>query len=133
MKSRIAAAACALMLTTHLPLAAQADGIAFAQAGMRHCGGDISRLCANVFPGGGRIAQCLIDQYGRLSPDCRSFVAKTKSAKGVLFACEADAARVCADVPPGKGRVVFCLNNNRAKLSPSCNRALDTAEAALTR
>lgn len=133
MKAHLATAACAAILSLQLPIASNADGLAFAQAGLRRCGGDIARLCDDVFPGGGRIAQCLIDQFERLSPPCRSHVAKGKLAKTIVFACEADAARVCPDVRPGDGRIVFCLNDNRTRLSTSCNRALDGVEDVLAR
>lgn len=131
MKVRFAAVACAALITMQFSPVAHADALSFAQAGMRHCGGDVSRLCSGVFPGGGRIAQCLLNQYERLSPSCRSFVDKGRSAQRVLFACEADAQRFCSDVPRGQGRVVFCLNDNRQRISRSCAHALDRAETAL--
>ena len=122
MKAHLATAACAAILSLQLPIASNADGLAFAQAGLRRCGGDIARLCDDVFPGGGRIAQCLIDQFERLSPPCRSHVAKGKLAKTIVFACEADAARVCPDVRPGEGACQQASGTLVATLSLSTRR-----------
>lgn len=133
MKKLLTLAATLAVLTTHVTAVAQADALSFAQAARHHCGGDISRLCRSVFPGGGRIGQCLIDQKNRLSPGCHDFVAKGQSASRVLFACETDAQRICSGVPPGQGRIVDCLTNNRKNISRSCARALDRAEAMLRR
>jgi hypothetical protein len=116
------------------PAAAQGAGSFFlAQAGLRACGGDISRVCSNVAPGGGRIAQCLLTQEEKLSPPCRAFVAKTRTSQGAFFACTADAERLCPGVAPGGGRLVACLTAKREALSRDCARALDEAGATLAR
>ena len=38
------------------------------------CTGDAQRLCGNVQPGGGRIAQCLRSHWGQVSPGCSEAV-----------------------------------------------------------
>lgn len=116
------------------PAAAQSpQGFLLAQAGLRACGGDISRVCSTVAPGGGRIAQCLLMQEEKLSTSCRDFVARTRTAQGAIFACTADAERLCTGVAPGGGRLVACLTAKREVLSRDCARALDEAGAALAR
>ncbi|HWV82956.1 MAG TPA: cysteine rich repeat-containing protein [Hyphomicrobiaceae bacterium] len=127
--------AAALLLTPGLAqaqLLERRPGLAFARAALEVCGGDVSRVCGGVAPGGGRIAQCLISQQEKLSPDCRRFVTEAKSAQNTMFACASDAKRLCATTLPGGGRVVACLSRQRDAISRDCARALDEA-AALSR
>jgi len=42
------------------------------------CEDDIMAFCANVEPGGGRIAQCLKANESQLSSTCKATIAKTK-------------------------------------------------------
>jgi hypothetical protein len=115
------------------PSLAQAQGIqwrpglAFGRAALQVCGSDIARQCSGTVPGGGRIAQCLMDARDKLSPDCRRFVREAMSAQTTLFACAADAHQHCGSTQPGGGRVVSCLNEKRAAISRDCARALDEA------
>jgi len=125
-------ATCMAMITH--PAAAQGPGaFFFAQAGLKACGGDISRVCSTVPAGGGRIAQCLLAHEEKLSPACRDFVAKARTAQGAMFACTADAERVCPGVAPGGGRIAVCLTGKREALSRDCARALDEAGATFAR
>lgn len=104
-------------------------GLAFARAALEVCGGDISRVCNGVAPGGGRLAQCLMSQMDKLSTDCRRFVAEARSAQSTMFACAVDAKRLCANTLPGGGRVAACLNRQREAISRDCARSLDEAAA----
>lgn len=104
-------------------------GLAFARAALEVCGGDISRVCSGVAPGGGRLAQCLMSQQDKLSPDCRRFVVEAQSAQDTMFACAVDAKRLCASTLPGGGRIVACLSRQRQAISRDCARALDEAAA----
>ena len=122
-------AAAAMLLTLQFSAAANANPLAFARKSIQNCSGDIARLCDGVFPGGGRIAQCLMDQYEDLTPRCRKSVVQANSASNFLFACEADTRRYCYDVIPGGGRIVNCLGDNRRKLSRTCRRAMDRAKS----
>lgn len=119
------------VIATQLVTSAAAMGQGAGRQVLRHCGGDVARLCGNVLPGGGRIGQCLLDHSERLSPPCAAFFAKAKTVRSVLFACQADAARHCAKIQPGGGRIVFCLNDKRTLLSDACNDALNKAETLL--
>lgn len=125
------AAATVLMVPTvaHAQFLDGRPGLAFARAALEVCGGDISRVCNGVAPGGGRLAQCLMSQQDKLSPDCRRFVAEAQSAQSTMFACAVDAKRLCANTLPGGGRIVSCLNRQRDAISRDCARALDEAAA----
>jgi hypothetical protein len=47
---------------------AQEDRGALRQA----CGADVRAVCSGVFPGGGRIKQCMIEHFDHLSDGCKS-------------------------------------------------------------
>jgi len=51
------------------------------QADLRQaCGADVRSLCAGIFPGGGRIKQCMIDKFDQLSDGCKAAL-KNKQAQ----------------------------------------------------
>jgi len=59
-----------------------AQGIAGAESNLEYaakiCEGDITKHCASIKPGEGRIAQCITDNESKLSPDCAIEVASFK-------------------------------------------------------
>jgi hypothetical protein len=121
-----------------VPSPSRADGYGwganpFVRAGLNACGGDIARLCSNVVPGGGRIAQCLADHPGALSPPCSTLMHQARDARFAVFACSADVSRLCGDVLPGGGRIVMCLRSKMSGVSPACKEGLDRVNAALDR
>jgi hypothetical protein len=44
----------------------------------RACRADYQRLCRGVFPGGGRILQCLRDKAAQVSDPCKAALAKAE-------------------------------------------------------
>jgi hypothetical protein len=46
------------------------------------CMPDVTKFCAGVVPGGGRIVRCLVANKDALNPDCRASMLKAKSALG---------------------------------------------------
>jgi hypothetical protein len=40
------------------------------------CKADVKKLCADVKPGGGRIAACLKEKKDQMSPECKADLAK---------------------------------------------------------
>lgn len=44
----------------------------------RVCRADYERLCRGVFPGGGRILQCLRDKAAQVSDPCKAALAKAE-------------------------------------------------------
>jgi hypothetical protein len=93
------------------------------------CRADVERLCKDVQPGGGRIAQCLKDNEASVSPACKEHLAKVSERMHERMqafdqACKGDVDQYCKDVQPGHGRMVRCLRDNEAQLSGSCKEQL---------
>ena len=128
--------ALAVMLTAH-PTDARADL-------MTACASEVSRYCADVSKGRGRISACLLSQMGRLSPACRPEVQAAgrsnlipgyvRKALNPAFraplpqACAAPAARFCPGMKPGGGPVFACLYARSDRVPKACS---DAAQAAL--
>lgn len=45
------------------------------------CEGDVSKLCAGVQPGSGRILQCLAQHKSEVSDGCKQAIAKARQGK----------------------------------------------------
>lgn len=60
-----------------------ADGIEFFVSDLKRaadlCDQDIDKLCGSVDPGEGRIAQCLIDNKEKASPDCSAEISEIEA------------------------------------------------------
>ena len=91
----------------------------------RPCVADAKKLCKDVQPGEGRVAQCMKEHEKELSPGCKENIRKMKEkTKEVAEACKGDAEKVCKDVKPGEGRILRCLKQHEAELSPSCKEQM---------
>lgn len=59
-----------------------AQGVAGAESNLEYaakiCQADIAKHCASIVPGEGRIAQCIADNEGKLTPDCATELAGFK-------------------------------------------------------
>ena len=104
---------------------------------MTACASEISRYCADVSKGRGRISACLMGQMGRLGSTCRPEVqavapSYVRNALNSGFraplpeACAAPAAQFC----PGmrQGRVFACLYARSDRVPKAC---FDAAQATL--
>jgi len=97
---------------------------AFAQQA-NPCAGDVENFCQGVQPGGGRIAQCLVQHKEELSPGCKIRIAEVvEQLKEVSQACGDDIMTFCAGVTPGGGRIAQCLKANQAGLSLECKATI---------
>jgi Golgi apparatus protein 1 len=89
------------------------------------CRDDVQKLCADVKPGGGAIADCLKAHDSEVSQACKDNVAEGKEkikekAEAIKTACAQDLKKYCANVTPGEGREMACLRSYSDKLSDSC-------------
>jgi gas vesicle protein len=89
------------------------------------CKADLERLCKEVRPGQGRIANCLKEHEAELSPECKSFrqskMDEMKERSNALQqACGKDVEQFCKDIQPGQGRLARCLKEHKAQLSQEC-------------
>ncbi len=77
--------------------------IASAQEGP--CAADAKKLCKDVQPGGGRIAQCMKQHETELSQACKDQMQTMKAEmEKNQQACKGDAEKLCKGVEPGGGR-----------------------------
>jgi Cysteine rich repeat len=85
------------------------------RAAMQACRTDARQLCANVQPGGGRIAVCLRENASKLSSPCQAQL-------GTLEACAAEMKKLCPQAH-GEGELRRCVADKRAELSADCRAA----------
>ena len=104
---------------------------------MNSCASEVSRFCAGVDQGKGRVTACLASQVDKLGAGCRPDVEAAAGSRLVpnslqkIFdpafraelplACEAAAARFCPGLPPGSGRVFACLYAHTNQIGGSCS------------
>jgi hypothetical protein len=94
-------------------------------AGQGACRADVEKLCKDVEPGKGRVAQCLQQHEAQVSSECKAHMEKMHDAMQARMqafnaACKADAEKRCKDVQPGQGRMMSCLRKNESSLSAAC-------------
>lgn len=108
---------------------------------MTTCPSEISRYCADVHKGEGRIVACLVGQMGKLNGACLADVeAQGPMAPGfvrVIFnpafraslpeACAAPAAQLCRGMKTGDGRVFACLYARSDRVPEACSAAAQVA------
>jgi hypothetical protein len=132
-----------------LPVLALATVLAAPATGARAdlttaCAPEISRYCADVSEGRGRISSCLASRMGRLSPACLPEVRAvgqsrlTPASMRKIFnpafraplpkACAGPAAKFCPGMRPGEGRVFACLYARSDRVPKPCS---DAAHATL--
>jgi Cysteine rich repeat len=96
------------------------------------CSSELSRFCANVTPGEGRLLACLFAYEDQLSGQCEfalyDAAVRLERAIGVIVyvatECRAELEKHCAEVEVGEGRVAQCLKDHESELSEGCNRAM---------
>lgn len=76
--TRSALALALLLLAAAAPAAmaqANTSPAPISEAQKQACTADFRRLCSGVFPGGGRVKQCLTEHVEELSPPCQEALA----------------------------------------------------------
>jgi peptide subunit release factor 1 (eRF1) len=98
---------------------------AYAQGQRGPCADDIAKLCKDVNPGGGRLANCLKEHEKELSPACAASIKETrKKLKDAHQVCADDVQKFCKDIKSGQGRIVNCLREHQNDLSPACQATM---------
>ena len=105
------------------PLAAQV---------LEGCSPELTRYCAEVTPGEGRLLACLYAHGDKLSGQCEfalyDAAARLERAINavtyVASECRSDLEKHCANVEVGEGRVAQCLKDHTSDLSSGCAQAL---------
>jgi Cysteine rich repeat len=96
------------------------------------CNSELTKYCAEVTPGEGRLLACLYAHGDKLSGQCEfalyDAAARLERAINavtyVASECRSDLEMHCANVEVGEGRVAQCLKDHTSDLSPGCAQAL---------
>jgi hypothetical protein len=117
--------------------AAKADTISYADAVTvlaKDCGADIKKLCKGLNLGNNRIADCLAQNAGKVSPTCTSTLAsvaasiqkREQAQASYSKVCAGDMARRCNGVK-GDGYILACLIKTTKYVGAQCNQAISDA------
>jgi hypothetical protein len=94
------------------------------------CAEDVAKLCKDVEPGGGRIAQCIKNHTNELSPECKKGIedgakySKIETTPGFWPACKDDAIEHCKGIKPGSGDLSNCLKQFENDIDSECRDLL---------
>ena len=89
------------------------------------CQEDVKKLCADVQPGGGRVAECLRNQSQLLSTSCQDAFNEWRLRRmEFMSVCAGDVGKWCPQVPEGAGRIIRCLKGHDADLASDCRSML---------
>jgi golgi apparatus protein 1 len=97
------------------------------------CGTDMRKLCANIEPGEGRKARCLVDRKAEISVGCSSVLqglpvwsseGAPPEGRNILAKCEQDMKKFCKEIERGEGRIVQCLRAQQSGISSACQSLL---------
>ena len=132
------AVAITLVFVTALTQVVHAQTIGYAEALdslAGRCHQDISKFCSKVNLGNGKVADCLEQNWSKVSKACKtanSTVAtlikkRTAARKSVLKVCELDRLRLCSGVQPGDANLMECFYKTRSNVSQACRQAIEDA------
>jgi hypothetical protein len=89
------------------------------------CTETVTKFCADVTPGGGRIMKCLNDHRDDQSIACKDWLQEqNKSLKELNTSCTEEIARLCSFDTPDGIRIYRCLEDNYVVLKSDCRTKL---------
>ena len=103
------------------------------------CRYDLEKYCANVTPGEGRLAFCLMANADKRSPQCEYAIFDASRAADKIIAkvghsisaCQSDIATLCSGTEVRQGRLVQCLADQKPALSGQCRDVIDVVGAVV--
>jgi hypothetical protein len=93
--------------------------VSSAMAQSRVCAADIKQACANIEPGGGRIAACVKEKLKDFSDGCKARLAEVAAAAKT---CREEVNKECGSVQ--RLRKVACVKDALTKLSDGCKASI---------
>ena len=93
--------------------------VSSATAQSRVCAADIKQACANIEPGGGRIAACVKEKFNDFSDACKARLAEVAAAAKT---CREEVNKECGSVQ--RRKKVACVKDALNKLSDGCKTSI---------
>ena len=93
--------------------------VSSAMAQSRVCAADIKEACANIEPGGGRIAACVKEKFNNFSDGCKARLAEVAAAAKT---CREEVNKECGSVQGLKK--VACVKDALSKFSDGCKASI---------
>jgi len=131
--SAVIALCVGLLTGSAIPTSAQTIGYSEALGALgRNCGRDLDKFCSKVNLGGGRMADCLEQQWANVSPSCKSataavrdLIVKRRDARAAVpRACERDRLQLCGSVVEGDANLLECFESAKQSISNTCRQAV---------
>jgi len=96
------------------------------------CGKDIGAFCKTADLGGGKVADCLENNWSKVSPRCkanltevRAVLKKRAAARAAIpRVCERDRLQLCGSVEAGDGNLMECFEHAKQNISAQCRQAV---------
>lgn len=103
------------------------------EKGKQGCRSDLETYCADVTPGEGRLAFCLIAHADKRSVPCEDALTVARVEAETLIesvnqsaeACLPDIAALCSGTEPGDGRIAQCLVDQKPSLTEKCGEVVE--------
>jgi hypothetical protein len=93
--------------------------VSSAMAQSRVCAADIKQACANIEPGGGRIAACVKEKFNNFSDACKARLAEVAAAAKT---CREEVNKECGSAQ--RLKKVVCVKDALSKLSDGCKASI---------